>query len=162
MDCGSYGINPSLLVVRREVDHDLRALRNRSGNSDIEDYLDVRAATGTVRCAVDAGKGNIGDGEMHHIVEIILDVGHLIATTELEDSDRLTGCGSRREAVEGRRCGWRERRGGRPGGRGPGERPSKPPVGRAVHPLDDVTQPRRALRRPLVSAIRPGPGLVLA
>src|SRR5713226_8565777 len=119
MDCSSYGINPSLLVVRREVDHDLRALRNRSGHSDIEDYLDLRAVTGTVRCSVYAGKGNIGDVEIHHIVEIILDVGHLIATTELEDSDRLTGCGSRREAVEVRHFGWRERRGGLPSGRGP-------------------------------------------
>src|SRR5260370_36330309 len=107
MDCSSYGLTPSLLIVRREVDHDLRALRNRSGNSDIEDHLDVRAATGTVRCAVDAGKGNIGDGQMHHIVEIILDVGHLIATTELEDSDRLTGCRSRLESIHVRHFGSR-------------------------------------------------------
>src|SRR5260370_27840293 len=99
MDCSSYGINPSLLIVRREVDHDLRALRNRSGNSDIEDHLDVRAATGTVRCAVDAGQDNIGDGQMHHIDEINLDVRHLIATNELADSDRLSSSHPPRERL---------------------------------------------------------------
>ena len=101
MDRRGHRVDETLPSVRREIDDDLRARRDRSGNRDIEDHFGVGAAAGIGICRpVDPDERNIRNRQLGDILEVVLDVAHLVAAAKLHNADRLTGGGIGWESIE--------------------------------------------------------------